>query len=57
MTGRGDTEMEPWEFDGICDGCAQAESECLCDVDLDDVLDCASVFHPGCSLCELKPSR
>lgn len=42
------------EYDGICDGCAQAESECLCDVDLADVLDCNHPSHPGCRKCEVK---
>lgn len=37
-----------------CDGCAQPTSECLCDIDLDDVDDCASVFHPGCRKCETQ---
>jgi hypothetical protein len=45
-------EEKPYE--GICDGCAQSESECLCDVNLDDVLDCASPFHPGCRKCEAR---
>ncbi len=39
--------------DFICDGCAQLASECLCDIDIEDVLDCASIYHPGCRLCEI----
>ncbi len=45
------------ESGGICDGCAQARSECLCDVDLDEVLDCNSPFHPGCRKCEQPPEH
>lgn len=41
-------------YEGLCDGCAQSLSECLCDIDLEEVLDCASVFHPGCRKCEDK---
>jgi hypothetical protein len=36
-----------------CDGCAQLHSECLCEVDLDEVMDCTSPFHPGCRKCEV----
>ncbi len=42
------------EYVGICDGCAQSRDECLCDLDLAEVLDCASVYHPGCSKCGAK---
>jgi hypothetical protein len=42
------------EYEGICDGCAQSVSECLCDVNLDDVLDCNHPFHPGCRKCEQR---
>lgn len=44
------------EYVGICDGCAQWRSECLCDVDLNEVLDCNSPFHPGCRECEQRPT-
>lgn len=40
--------------DPTCDGCAQAESECLCGIDIAEVLDCMSVYHPGCRNCEQK---
>jgi len=40
------------EHEHICDGCAQIESECLCEIDPAEVLDCGSVYHPGCSKCE-----
>ncbi len=43
---------DPLEYDETCDGCAQARSECLCGIDLAEVLDCASPFHPGCRACE-----
>jgi len=39
---------------GICDGCAQSADECLCGLDLDEVRDCSSVYHPGCRDCEVK---
>lgn len=39
---------------GICDGCAQSRDECLCDVDLADVLDCNHPSHPGCRKCEQR---
>jgi hypothetical protein len=41
------------DYDETCDGCAQARSECLCDVDLRDVLDCNHPSHPGCRHCEV----
>jgi len=47
-------DTPPWHEDPICDGCAQLESECLCGLDLAEVLDCASPFHPGCRNCESK---
>lgn len=42
------------EYIGICDGCAQSRDECLCDIDIEEVLDCASVYHPGCRKCEQR---
>lgn len=45
--------QRPEEF-LCCDGCAQLESECLCDVALDQVSDCNSPYHPGCRNCESK---
>jgi hypothetical protein len=42
------------EYDGICDGCAQGCSECLCDIDLAEVLNCDSPYHPGCRKCEAR---
>jgi len=50
-TGEIDEYEEP---DGICDGCAQTTDECLCDIDLDDVRNCDSVFHPGCDKCAIR---
>ena len=44
-------DMLMFEEDHICDGCAQLQSECLCGIDLAEVLDCASPFHPGCQYC------
>ncbi len=40
------------EYVGLCDGCAQSRDECLCDIDIAEVLDCSSVYHPGCRKCE-----
>ena len=36
----------------ICDECGQ--DDCLCGIDLEDVLNCESPFHPGCRKCEVK---
>jgi|SRR6267143_1099030 len=41
----------------ICDGCAQGISECFCDIDLAEVLDCNSPFHPGCRNCEVPMNK
>jgi len=45
--------LHGWDYP-MCDGCAQLESECLCDVDISDVLNCEHPSHPGCRLCEVK---
>lgn len=42
------------EYVWLCDGCAQSRDECLCDIDIAEVLDCASVYHPGCRKCEQR---
>jgi hypothetical protein len=44
------------EYIGICDGCAQWLNECLCDVDLAEVANCMSPYHPGCRGCEQAPT-
>lgn len=52
-----DCPIPPWrmdEYDPTCDGCAQPKSECLCDVDITDALDCNHPSHPGCRKCEVR---
>jgi hypothetical protein len=56
--GTGDIADYPdWVEDSICDGCAQSFDECLCGIDIEDVRNCDSIFHPGCNLCEMRDNQ